>query len=413
MEREQFYALVRNAVESRRAELCGMADAIFRWAEIGLKEYKSSALLEEYLEKNDFAVERGVGGLETAFRAVWRKGEGGPSFGLLCEYDALENIGHACGHHMQGPAIIGAALAVREAAETVAPDAPFSIVVYGTPAEETLGGKTVMQENGCFADIDVALMMHGAPDTCVDVKSMASREFKIRFKGKSAHAALAPDQGRSAFDAALLSFNALEFMREHVREDTRIHYTVLDAGGPANVVPDHATAQYMIRSYDTDYLETLIPRVEDIWKGACLMTGTEYEIESQNRFWGKIPALVLNDLIMEQAKVLNAPSLAPAREKTGSTDFGVVMYCVPGCCIRCAFVPRGTSSHSQGFLDAGLTETAHSAVVSGAEILAATCLRILEQPELLDRIKADFAARKEGRERACFSIIKRPSSDGR
>ena len=397
MERDQFYSLVKNSVESRRAELCGMSDAIFGLSEIGLQEFKSSALLEEYLEKNGFAVERGVGGLETAFRAVWQKGEGGPSFGLLCEYDALENIGHACGHHMQGPSIIGAALALREAAEKVAPDAPYRIVVYGTPAEETLGGKTVMQEKGCFADIDVALMMRGAPDTCVDVKSMASREYKITFRGKSAHAALAPDQGRSAFDAALLTFNALEFLREHVREDTRIHYTVLDAGGPANVVPDHATAQYMIRSYDTDYLETLIPRVEDIWKGACLMTGTEYEIASQNRFWGKIPALALNDLIMEQARAFDAPSLAPAREKTGSTDFGVVMYRVPGCCIRCAFVPHGTSSHSQGFLDAGLTETAHNAVVFGAEILAATCLRILEQPELLEQIKADFAARKEGK----------------
>ncbi|MBQ4490280.1 MAG: M20 family metallopeptidase [Pyramidobacter sp.] len=397
MEREKLYAAVKASVESRRAGLCAMADQIFGWAELGLKEFKSSALLEDCLEREGFAVERGVGGLETAFRAVWSKGQGGPSFGLLCEYDALERLGHACGHHMQGPSIIGAALAIRDLAESAAPGAPFKIVVYGTPAEETLGGKTPMMGNGCFGDIDVALMMHGAPNTCVDVKSMASREFKIRFRGKNAHAALAPDQGRSAFDAALLSFSALEFLREHVREDTRIHYTVVDAGGPANVVPDHATAQYMIRSYDTDYLETLMPRVEDIWKGACLMTGTSYEIESQSRFWGKIPALALNDLIMEQARAFDAPQLAAPREKTGSTDFGIVMYKVPGCCIRCAFVPEGTSSHSQGFLDAGLTETAHSAVVFGAEILAAACLRILEEPALLEKIKADFTARKEGR----------------
>jgi len=394
MNDEQFYAAVKNAVEPRRAALCAMADTIFDLAETGLNEHRSSALIADCLAREGFVVERGVGGLETAFRAVCQKGEGGPSFGLLCEYDALENIGHACGHHMQGPAIIGAALAVRDLAEGAAPGAPYRIVVYGTPAEETLGGKTAMNENGCFADIDVALMMHGAPDTCVDVKSMASREFKVRYTGKSAHAALAPDAGRSAFDAALLSFNALEFLREHVREDTRIHYTVLDAGGPANVVPDHAVAQYMIRSYDTDYLETLLPRVADIWQGACLMTGTKYEIESQNRFWGKVPALALNDLIMEQARALRAPSLAAPREKTGSTDFGVVMYNVPGCCIRAAFVPKGTSSHSQGFLDAGKTEAAHNAVVFSAEILAAACLRMLERPQLLEEIKADFAARK-------------------
>ena len=397
MERESFYGAIKESVESRRAELCEMADRIFDFAETGFEEFKSSALLEEYLEKKGFTVERGVAGLKTAFRAVYQKGRGGPSFGFLCEYDALRHMGHACGHHMQGPSVAGAALAVLDLAERAAPGAPYKVVVYGTPAEETEGGKTLMQEKGCFKDIDLALMMHAAPDTCVDVKSMASREFKVRFHGKSAHAAMAPEAGRSAFDAVLLSFSAFEFLREHVRDDTRIHYTVTDAGGPANVVPETAEAQYVLRSYDTDYLETLIPRAQDIWQGASLMTGTAWEITGSQRFWGKIPAPRLNGLIMEQAEAFDAPQIAPPREKTGSTDFGVVMYHLPGCCIRSAFVPHGTAAHTQAFLDPGKTQRAHDALVCGSEILAAACLRILSAPNILAEIQEEFRARKAGK----------------
>ena len=146
--------------ESRRDALCSMADKIYDYAEIGLQEVKSSALLEDYLEQQGFTVEKGVGTLPTAFRAVWKQGEGGPRLGFLCEYDALESMGHGCGHHMQGPSVIGAALTVRDLFQ--GSSVPFTIVIYGTPAEETVGGKTIMLEHGCFKDIDLALMMHAA-----------------------------------------------------------------------------------------------------------------------------------------------------------------------------------------------------------------------------------------------------------
>ena len=193
-----------------------ISDQIYDLSEVGLQEVQSAALLENYLEEQGFAVERGVGGLDTAFRAVYEQGQGGQSFGFLAEYDALEAIGHGCGHHMQGPSVIGAALAVREFCKQMGSDRPFKLVVYGTPAEETCGGKTIMMENGCFRDIDVALMMHGGPDTCVDVKSMASREYTVKFHGKKSHAAMAPEEGRSALDAAVLAFHGVECLREHV-----------------------------------------------------------------------------------------------------------------------------------------------------------------------------------------------------
>lgn len=163
------------------------------------------------------------------------------------------------------------------------------------------------------------------------------------------------------------------------------------------MVSEKASAQFVIRSYDTDYLETLVPRVMDVLKGACLMSGTTYEIVQSDRFYGKIPCLKLNELIMEEARAFDAPQLAPPREKTGSTDFGIILYHMPGSCIRVAFVPHGTAAHTQEFLDAGKSEAAHAAVSYGAKILAGTCIRLLEEPELLEGIREEFRMRKGGK----------------
>ena len=383
---------IKHALEAYLPELTAMADQIYDLAEPGMEEFQSSKLLADYLQNHGFTVEMGIAGLPTAFRAVYEQGEGGPSFGFLAEYDALKDIGHACGHHMQGPSVIGAALALKD----ICKEQSYKIVVYGTPAEETIGGKIIMQEKGCFQDIDIALMMHAAPTTCVDLRCMALECFYVNFHGVESHAAMSPDKGKSAFDAALLSFQGIEFLREHVKEDSRMHYTVLDAGGPSNIVPGRTRAEYTLRSYSTDYLEhVIVPRFYDIIKGACLMTGTTYDIERSYPFKAKIPCITLNDLIMENAGQFDAPQITGPREKTGSTDFGNVMYDVPGCCIRTAFVPEGTSAHSKEYLDAGKTDKAHAALRSGSEILAGTCVDILENPELLQKIKEEFQERKK------------------
>lgn len=383
---------IQQALAPYLPELIQMADQIYDFSEPGMEEVKSSARLAEYLKKQGFEVEMGIAGLPTAFRAVYEQGHGGPSFGFLAEYDALKDIGHACGHHMQGPSVIGAALALRDTCRNDS----YQIVIYGTPAEETIGGKIIMQEKGCFQDIDIALMMHAAPTTSVDIRCMALECFYVTFHGVESHAAMSPHKGKSAFDAALLSFQAIEFLREHILEDSRMHYTILDAGGPSNIVPGRAKAEYTLRSYSTDYLEqVIVPRFQDIIKGACLMTGTTCEIERSYPFKAKIPCMALNDLIMENARRFDAPQIAEPREKTGSTDFGNVMYEIPGCCIRTAFVPEGTSAHSKEYLEAGKTEKAHAAIRSGAEILAGTCADILENPELLTKMKEEFQKRKK------------------
>lgn len=381
---------IREYIDQIGPQLEELSDSIFDLAEISCQEFQSCKLLEDALTEHGFQVEHGVGGMETSFRAVYKQGTGGPSFGLLAEYDAL-SMGHGCGHHMQGPAILGAAFCIQK----LAGDRPYKIVVYGTPAEESLGGKIIMQENGCFRDIDIALMMHAAPETCVDIKTMALENFRVTFHGREAHAAMHPEKGRSALDAILLSFHGIELLREHVLEDTRMHYTVLDAGGPTNVVPGKATAEYTLRSYNTGYLAQVVERFKKIIEGAALMTETTFTMERDPAYSAKIPCLKLNELIMENARAFDAPQIAPPREKTGSTDFGNVMYEIPGSCIRMAFVPVGTPAHSQEYLNAGKSEEAHQAVRLSAEILAGTCLDILERPELMDEIRADFTQRKK------------------
>lgn len=380
-------------VDDQRADLTGMADRIFDDPEYDGKEYDAQALLTAELEAHGFAVERGVGGYETSFRAVHEVGEGGPSIGLLCEYDALVGLGHGCGHHMQGPAILGAAFAVQRALTD--PTQPYKLVVYGTPAEETQGAKASMIKNGCFHDIDVALMMHGSPTTCTDVRCLADQTFKVHFHGHRAHAALAPDQGRSAFDALLVAFNGIEFLREHVTDDTRMHYTVSALPGPSNVVPAEAEGVFSLRSFSKENLEGVVARFKDIIKGAALIAGVDYDIELKHDFYNKIPVLKLNELLMKNAELAGAPRLSAPREKTGSTDFGNVMYEVPGSCIRVAFVPVGTSSHSQEFVDAGKSEDAHNAVVYGAKTLAGAACDLICDAALMQAVKDEFAENKK------------------
>lgn len=375
-------------IDGIRNEMTAMADDIFDHPEIGLEEFHAQKVLTDWLEKEGFVVERGVAGVETAFKAVYRHGEGGPNIGLLCEYDALPGIGHACGHHMQGPSILAAAKALKDAEIRE----PYVITVYGTPAEESVSGKIRMIQNGCtFEELDAALMMHGGPATQVDVKSLANSKYKVIFHGVSAHAAIKPEKGRSALDALILAFQGIEFLREHVNSDVKIHYTVVNCGGtPANVVPAYAEASVYVRSYNRAYLDTVCRRFEKVLKGAAMMTETEMEIIEEKKVDNKIPVLTLNDLVMKQAEEIHAPQIAPAREKTGSTDFGNVMRRVPGTCARIAFVAPGAAAHSQEYIEAGKTEAAHDAVIYGAKILAGTALELIENPELLKQAKEEF-----------------------
>ena len=196
------------AAERKSEELFLLACDIFDHPETGLKEYYASERLVSFLREKGFTVETGIAGLPTAFRAVWENASGGPRIGFLLEYDALPGLGHACAHHLQPAAVIGAALALREAL----PDYPFRLVLYGTPDEEGRGGKIRMAEEGCFTDVDLMFAHHAAATTKTFYKNKALQSAGIIFHGTSAHAANAPEKGRSALDAMMLTFHALEIM---------------------------------------------------------------------------------------------------------------------------------------------------------------------------------------------------------
>ena len=362
--------------------------------EVSSQEFESVKTIGAVLEKYGMDVTYEFCDLPTAFKAsVVKVDKPQGRLAILCEYDALEGIGHACAHHMQGPSIIATAVALKE----VLKDYDFNIIVYGTPAEETLGAKVAMDKNGAFRDIDVALMMHGSPVTTTDVKSMALSNFDIIFHGVASHAALAPEKGRSALDGLLILFQGIEFLREHVKEDTKMHYTIIDAGGPANVVPKYAKAKVSLRSYDRKYLDDVVRRFKKVVEGAAMMTETTCEIIETKSLDSKIPVLSLNRILMENAKFVNAPRIEPPRERTGSTDFGNVMYKVPGSCIRIAFVPLGTSSHSDKFIECGKNEDAHNAILLASKILADSVYDLLSKPELMKEVQEEFKKNKEAK----------------
>jgi len=379
------------AIKQQKQNLIDMSQFIFNNPEVGFQEVKASELLVDYLKKNGFEVEMGYGNLPTAFRAIYQHGCNGPHIGLLCEYDALKDMGHACAHHLQGPSIVGAAVAIKNTVH----DVPYILEVIGTPGEEcSNGGKNIMLKNGAFMDLDVALMMHASDSTTTDIRSLASFKINVIYKGVAAHAALAPEKGRSALDALLLAFNGISFLRGHIQDDVRINGIITEGGQVTNIITDQAEGSFEIRSYNEQYLQHVIEQVKHIFQGAALMTDTTYELNEIGRCRAKVPVLTLNNLLMENAKLVKAVNITPPREKTGSTDFASVMFHVPGCCIRVAFVDRGTSSHSKAWLDKGLSKDAQTAMLTGSQILAFTVRDLIVNKEKLQEIKDEFASKK-------------------
>lgn len=364
-------------------ELFSVACDIFDNPEEGGKEVFASELLTRILEENGFSAEREIAGLPTAFRATFEKGSGGPSIGFLLEYDALRGMGHACGHHMQGPAAIAAALALRDCV-----DGPFKLVLYGTPDEEICGGKIVMEREGCFRDVDVMFAYHAASVSGVSAGSRALASTIITFNGIPAHASACPEKGRSALDAMMLAFHGMEVMREHVREGSRIQYTVLEGTGATNIVHEKARARITLRSQDRTYLEELRSRMQNVIKGACLMTDTTASVEPLDVYWNIVPVKTLIDKVLsaqkelELEKCLEAPSVSG-----GSTDVGNVSWVVPTANIYTAFSDK--PCHSEEFMNEGKSEGAKSSMLSAAKTFVTVGSDLIEDKALLEKIKEE------------------------
>ena len=268
--------LIENWLTTNKEELIHIASDIFCHPETAYQETYSSKRLADFLETQGFRVTWKIAGIDTAFTAVW--GSGKPMLGFLAEYDALPEIGHACGHNLLGTAVCAAACALKE--DMTASGAQGTIIVYGCPAEEIMSGKIVMNAAGVFDELDVGVMWHPFDRNRISNDIWQSQDIKnYTFHGISAHASKSPENGRSALDAAELMNIGVNYLREHVSDDVRMHYAYLDNGIPANVVPDIAKTNYFIRSAKRSRTEDASRRVDDCARGAALMTGTTVDIE--------------------------------------------------------------------------------------------------------------------------------------
>lgn len=430
-------------IEARRDHYAGVARQIWEWAEVGYQEEQSSELLKGELEAAGFSVESGVAGMPTAFVASY--GSGGPIIGILAEYDALPGIsqdavperspiieggaGHACGHHLFGAGSVAAAIAVKEWLDESGHEG--TIRLYGTPAEEGGAGKVYMVRDGLFDDVDVALHWHPSSQNSAQAgRSLANKSAKFRFSGYSAHAAGAPDRGRSALDGVEAMNHMVNLMREHVPQETRIHYVITQGGFAPNVVPDFAEVYYYVRHPYAPTVLELFERVARAAEGAALGTGTEMEYEVIHGLYDLVPNVALGKVMdanlrkvggveyteaerafarQIQATFEGGPSRPLGSESEivefgvegvggGSTDVGDISWVVPTAGLGTATWVPGTSAHSWQAVAAGGTDIGTKGMMVAAKTLALTTIELFQSPdviaaaweELTERRGADF-----------------------
>jgi aminobenzoyl-glutamate utilization protein B len=424
-------------VDSRYEETATIARNLWEYAEVGYLEEKSSGLLQQTLADEGFSIEAGVAGIPTAFVASY--GEGGPVIGILAEFDALPGInqdavpsrspidgktaGHACGHNLFGAGSVGAAIAVAHWLEESG--VPGTVRLYGTPAEEGGSGKVYMVREGLFADADVVLHWHAGDENSAAARTtLANRSAKFRFRGISAHAAGSPEKARSALDGVEAFNFMVNMMREHVPQETRIHYVITSGGSAPNVVPDFAEVFYYVRHPEAEEVQRIWTRVEQAAKGAASGTGVEVDWEIIH---GNHPLLINEALARmmdeklrevggveysqsEQAfaeeiyATLNSPELELGSEREiqpydetlgyGSTDVGDVSMAVPTVGLRIAAWVPGTSAHSWQAVAASGTSIGYKGAQVAAKTLALAAVELYRNEELRQAARDEFDRRR-------------------
>jgi aminobenzoyl-glutamate utilization protein B len=408
--------------------------AIWNYAEVGYKEIQSSRLHIQTLLNNGFTVDSGVAGIPTAFVASY--GSGKPVIAILAEYDALPGLsqqaipdkkpvdgkdaGHGCGHHLFGTASVAAGIAVKQ----LIAEKKFTgtIKVFGCPAEEGGSGKVYMVRAGLFNDVDVVLHWHPDDENAVTMTSaLANSSAKFRFYGTSAHASAAPEKGRSSLDAVEAMDYMVNIMREHVPQETRIHYVITNGGKAPNVVPDFAEVYYYVRHPKRDQLKTIFERVIKTANAAAIGTETKMEYEiiggTHDLLLNRSLAVVMqknlervggvhyNEAEISFAKKIqttfdkppsvdSAAYIKPLRATPdaggGSTDVGDVSYVVPTAGLRAATWVPGTTAHSWQAVACGGTDIGMKGMMVAAKTMAITAIDLYTKPELIEQAKAEF-----------------------
>ena len=445
-------------VEKNKGRIIEISDAIWGFAELGFVEFRSSKLLADELEAHGFAVERSVAGIPTAFVATW--GSGRPVIGVMGEYDALPGLsqkkvpykepieegapGHGCGHNIHGTSGMGGALAAKAAMERAG--IRGTIRFFGCPAEEMLSGKVWMVRDGVFDGVDACLSHHPSSMNVAGLSSSnANNAVKFHFYGKTAHAAGSPEQGRSSLDAVELMNVGVNFLREHVIQDARIHYVIEEGGGQPNVVPDYARSWYLIRAPERDQLEPIYQRIIKIAEGAALMTETTLKVEFVKGVYNKVPSMTLSETVTAKMREIGSPeytheemefareiakSISPESKRDslrkskrpgwegllgvdldrtipdawnegevshGSTDVSDVSWHAPTMEFGTTTNVLGTPGHSwQNVAMSGMS-IGHKSLIFASKVIAATAIDLLTKPDLLKRAREEHKERLAGR----------------
>jgi amidohydrolase len=378
------------ALDSFAEELRELARRIHDNPELRFEEHKASAWVSDFVTAHGHAVERGVAGMPTALRA--RAGRaGGPRVAILAEYDALPGVGHACGHNLIAAAAAGAFVAAARAIG----EQPGEVVLLGTPAEEGGGGKIAMVKAGVFDGMDAAMMFHPFDRDVLVHPALASQWLRIDFRGSPAHAAIAPHTGRSALTACMDTFRLVDGQRIHFRDGVRVHGYVTDGGQAINIIAERASCEFSVRAPNGAELDRVRAIVERCARGAAMAGNVEVEIAVRQGYRDMLNNVALAQAFGGHLRALGrSPRERDGSAGAGSTDMGDVSHVVPSIHPWLAIVPEGAAlCHEHRFAVAARSEDGMETALVAAKALARTALQLLADPELVARVKAEWAAR--------------------
>jgi amidohydrolase len=376
---------VTGEIDSHYPELADISRRLHDNPEVAFKEHKSAALLVEFLEKNGFTVEEGICKLPTAFRAEYGSGE--PVIAFLAEYDALPKFGHACGHNLIATSALAAGLATCKAIDELG----GKVIIFGTPAEELYGGKSIMARAGAFTDVDIAMITHPGGGNRVLMNTLACETVDVAFRGVAAHAGEAPQLGISALEAVIQSFNAINSLRQHIGPRERISGIITNGGEAANIIPAHAAATFIARAEDDLSLDILKQKVTSCFKGAAKATGARLKCSWGERYAAMVSNAALGRLFHRNMKSLGRSiSLGDESILTASTDAGNVSQLMPTIHPFVSIASSDIQIHTPQFARAAATKKALRALLDAAKAMAMTAVDLLADPETLEKVRGEF-----------------------
>ena len=378
------------AIDGCKQDLFQLSNEIWKNPELAYEEYKAHELLTNFLEKKGFTVERSYTGIKTAFRATF--GSGRPNICVICEYDALPEIGHACGHNLIAEAGAAAGLGLKAVLESSGvPEG--RVTVLGTPAEEGGGGKVYLIENGAFEDIDVAMMVHPTPFTIIMPSMLARTKVDVTYTGKAAHAAAFPWEGVNALDAAVMAYTSISVLRQQMKPDWRVHGIISNGGVKPNIIPEKSEMEYYIRAPTATERDVVEKKVTACLEAAAIATGCQAEIHHLDPKLSYIDVIsnpVLSKLFMQNLDGFGMNyQLTNDQAFSASTDMGNVSHVVPSIHPLYA-IGTGEVNHTLGFTKSANCPEAHEQTLVVAKVMAYVGIDVLTTDGLLEAIKKEF-----------------------